>query len=140
MFNELTIIGYLAKDPVSIPTTEFPKTIVTVLSNKKYKKKDGTQGRHDCPMDCELYNGFATTAMMHLKRGSLVLLTGFLALEKWTVFDPVVGREVEKAKYLLKVDKMQMLPTAREDSPSTFGTNQRSNNQMSYGYEDLMGK
>lgn len=116
MFNEFTAVGYLTKDPVSIPTTDFPKTIISVVSSKKYKKRDGTVGEHRCFLDCELYNNYATTAMRYLKRGSLVLVVGFLAFEEWTVFDPYAGKEVKKGKYVLKVDKMQMMPSSKTEA------------------------
>ena len=105
MYQKYIIVGRLTKDGENrfLPSgSQVYKN--SIATDRKFKKQDGTQGQEVMFMDFVVYAGLANTMNTYLKKGSQVLLEGFIKFEQWTASDGTA-----RSRHILQVETMKML-------------------------------
>ncbi len=129
MFNKVIIIGNLTRDVdlrfLPSGTSDSGSAVATIglASNRRYKKRDGTQGDEVCFVDVKLFGRTAEIANQYLKKGSQILIEGRLTLESW-----VDASGTKKNKHTIIAESMQMLGKAQAES---YGTDTIQDNMQS---------
>lgn len=84
MFNSVTLVGNLTRDP---ETRETPKktTICTfgLAVNKKWKDRDGQEHQDTMFIDVEQWGNAAIATANYMSKGNQVLVHGELRLDQW---------------------------------------------------------
>lgn len=132
MYQKYIIIGRLTKDGENrfLPSgSQVYKN--SIATDRKFKKQDGTQGQEVMFMDFVVYAGLANTMNTYLKKGSQVLLEGFIKFEQWTASDGTA-----RSRHILQVETMKMLDSKGasenhtynpQDQPSGYSDTPESN-------------
>ena len=116
MYQKYIIFGRLTKDGENrfLPSgSQVYKN--SIATDRKFKKQDGTQGQEVMFMDFVVYAGLANTMNTYLKKGSQVLLEGFIKFEQWTASDGTA-----RSRHILQVETMKMLDSKGAESNNTY--------------------
>ena len=116
MYQKYIIVGRLTKDGENrfLPSgSQVYKN--SIATDRKFKKQDGTQGQEVMFMDFVVYAGLANTMNTYLKKGSQVLLEGFIKFEQWTASDGTA-----RSRHILQVETMKMLDSKGAESNNTY--------------------
>lgn len=142
MYQKYVIVGRLTKDGENrfLPSgSQVYKN--SIATDRKFKKQDGTQGQEVMFMDFVVYAGLANTMNTYLKKGSQVLLEGFIKFEQWVTSDGS-----QRSRHILQVEAMKMLDSKSsgenntynpQDQPSAYSAIAESNHN--YTPSALMG-
>ena len=112
MYQKYIVVGRLTKDGENrfLPSgSQVYKN--SIASDRKYKKQDGSISTEVMYMDFSAFGGLANTMNTYLKKGSQVLLEGFIKFEQWTASDGTA-----RSRHILQVDEMKMLDSKNSDS------------------------
>ena len=116
MYQKYIVVGRLTKDGENrfLPSGgQVYKN--SIASDRKYKKQDGSIATEVMYMDFSVFGGLANTMNTYLKKGSLVLLEGFIKFEQWTASDGTV-----RSRHILQVETMKMLDSKGSESNNTY--------------------
>ncbi|MGZ8256916.1 MAG: single-stranded DNA-binding protein [Gallionella sp.] len=84
MFNKVTLIGRLGKDPEVRYTTEgHAVTNVSLATTESWKDKSGAKQEKTEWHNLVFYRGLAETAAEYLKKGAMIFVEGKLTTEKY---------------------------------------------------------
>lgn len=116
MYQKYIIVGRLTKDGENrfLPSgSQVYKN--SIATDRKFKKQDGTQGQEVMFMDFVVYAGLANTMNTYLKKGSQVLLEGFIKFEQWAASDGTA-----RSRHILQVETMKMLDSKGATENHTY--------------------
>lgn len=132
MFNKVILAGNLTRD---VELRYLPNgsalAKITLATNRRYKKQDGTQGDEVCYIDVNLWGRTAEVANQYLKKGSSVLIEGRLTLESWSDQN---GQK--RSKHTITAESMQMLggnPNKAQSSEENYYSGGYSGESEGYG-------
>jgi len=95
-FNAVMVMGRLVNDPeLKYTSTGIPVCHMTVATNKKVKKVDGTSSESTVFIDVSAWRRMAEICTQFLKKGREVFVSGELVQSKWV--DPQ-GQKRSKIK------------------------------------------
>jgi single-strand DNA-binding protein len=114
MFNKLTLIGNLGKDPdVKYMANGDPVASFTVAASERWKDRNGETVEHTEWFRCTAFGKLAEIAGEYLKKGKQVYIEGSLKTRSYTDKD---GNERQTTE--CKVQTLKMLG-GRDDGGST---------------------
>lgn len=104
--NKVIMAGRITRDiELKEPAAGLKAARITIATNHKSKKKDGTEVNDVCYIDSTLWGNEAISASKFLKKGSAVAIEGRLKLEKW--MDKATN--TERTKHVIAVDNVMYL-------------------------------
>lgn len=112
--NRIIVSGRLAKDPeVKDINPSLSVCRMSIVTEHKYKGKDGQETKEVCFHECSVWNKQAERCAATLKKGSLVTVEGRLKMEKWV--DKATA--VERSKHVIAVDTIIFMEPKEEYQP-----------------------
>ena len=108
--NNVILIGNITRE-IELKYMPSGDAIATtgIATNRKFKKKDGSQGEEVMFIDLTFFGRGAEIASQYLTRGSKVAIEGSLKLDSWT---DQSGQK--RSKHSVKVDSMEMVGAKQE--------------------------
>ncbi|MCR6574323.1 single-strand binding protein family [Campylobacter insulaenigrae] len=110
MFNQIQVIGYLAKD---IQMRYLPSGSAvansSIASNHRTKAKDGSIHEETCFLDFSIFGKMAEVANQYLSKGSKVLVVGRLVQSNWTD-----NNGNNRTNYYIRVSDIKFLDPKQE--------------------------
>ena len=101
-FNKLVIAGRLVRDPeLKELRNNLTVARITIVSNEILRSYSGEEKEEACYLECALWDEEALRAKKYLSRGSAIVVSGKLKLERWK--DKNSG--MERSKHVLVADK-----------------------------------
>jgi single-strand DNA-binding protein len=83
MFHEITLVGYLGRDPeLRYTQNGTPVASFSVATTRKWKNQDGSQGEETVWWRVSAWRRMAETCNQYLHKGSLVLIKGEMKPDK----------------------------------------------------------
>ncbi len=82
-FNSVIMVGNLTKDPQLSYTPKQTAVVDFGLAVNRKWKQDGSTREDTCFIDVRGFAGLADVLVKYCKKGSCVLVNGYLAFEKW---------------------------------------------------------
>ncbi len=83
-FNSVIMVGNLTKDPqLSYTPNQTAVVDFSLAVNRKWKHSDGNTVEDTCFIDCRGFGSLADVMVKYTKKGSCVLVNGYLTFEKW---------------------------------------------------------
>ena len=102
-------MGHLTADPIMNYTSDNTPVInFSLACNRKYKKKDQTQGEEVLFVDCTAFGRTAELINQFFGKGGCIHIVGRLKLDKWQ------DKQTEQCHH----DKKSSLPRSRKLSSS----------------------
>ncbi len=112
-FNHLVILGRVVRDPKRKTT---PSGVTLAEFSVAVTTRKGKDGGEDevCFLDCEAWRKTAEVIADYTKKGSLILVSGWLKQDRWE------SDSGSRSKHKMVVDKVQLMPknTPSEAPPS----------------------
>ncbi|RDU73040.1 single-stranded DNA-binding protein [Helicobacter anseris] len=112
MFNKVILLGNLTKD---VELKHLPSgmatCIISVATNRKTKKQDGSIHEETCFIDCKLFGRYAEIAKQYLMKGSRLHLEGRLTYETWTD-----QQGVKKSKHIIVCESLRLIDKIAQNS------------------------
>ena len=107
--NEVVLIGRLTRDPELRSTPQGSAVCsFSIATNRKFRKKDGSDGEDSCFVDIETWGRQAENCSQYLTKGSEVFVNGSLRLSRWE------GKDGQKhSKLRVTARRVQFLRTSR---------------------------
>lgn len=137
MFNKVILVGNLTRD-VELRYLPSGSALakISLATNRKYKKQDGTPTEEVCYIDVNLFGRTAEVANQYLSKGSQVLVEGRLVLESWTD-----NTGAKRSRHTISAESMQMLGRgAKDENSGGYGEYSSNTNQQGYnsngGYDN----
>ncbi len=124
MYNKVVLVGYFTRN-VEIRYSQSGSAIgsVGIATNKRWKSQTGEMRTETMFIDLKFFGRTAEIANQYLRKGSKVLVDGYLVLEQW------VGRDgIKRSKHSINVENLTMLDT-KADSQN-FNHNNGYGNQV----------
>ncbi len=123
MYNKVVLVGYLTRD-VEIRYSQSGSAIgsVGIATNRKWKSQTGEMREETMFIDLTFFGRTAEIANQYLKKGSKVLVDGYLAFQQWTAQDGT-----RRSKHSVTVESLKMLDTksdSRNFNSSGYGGQQ----------------
>lgn len=110
MFQQLTVLGYLGKDPeVRYMPNGDPVCSFSVATSRSWKDKNGERQEETEWFMATVFGKLADICGEYLKKGSLALFTGRIKTEKWEDRD---GNTRYTPKFI--VENMKMVSTKND--------------------------
>ena len=123
--NNVILIGNITRD-IELKYMPSGDAIATtgIATNRKFKKKDGSQGEEVMFIDLTFFGRNAEIANQYVKRGSMLAIEGALKLDSWD--DKNGGGK--RSKHTVRVESMKMIggksdEPKQERQPTTYSGN-----------------
>lgn len=118
--NNVNIIGNLVRNPEEFQVGENSKAVFSIANNRRFKKRDGSNGEEVTFIECQAWGNKAATVMQWLGKGHQVAVTGRLCYDQWQDKD---GNN--RSKHYINVDDVDFLRKPGENPQSTQTPPQR---------------
>ncbi len=82
-FNQVIMLGNLTKDPQLSYTPSQTAVVDFGLAVNRKWKQDGQTREDTCFIDVRGFSGLADVMVKYCRKGSCVLVNGYLSFEKW---------------------------------------------------------
>jgi len=86
-YNSVTMVGNLTADPQLSYTPNQTAVVDMGLAVDRKWSSNGSKHEETCFIDVRAWSKLAEAIAKHLHKGSLLLVGGYLAYEKWTAKD-----------------------------------------------------
>lgn len=82
--NRVMFMGHFTGDPkLSYLPSQTAVCDFGIAINRKFKKKDGSQGEEVCFINCQIFGKRAEVVNKHLSRGDPIFVEGRMKLSRW---------------------------------------------------------
>jgi single-strand DNA-binding protein len=122
-YNCVTMIGRLGRDPEGRDAGSSRVVNFSICSNRRYKV-NGEQREDSCWIEVKAWGKLGELCETYLKKGSEVLVSGYLAEEKWEKDDQ------KRSKHVLVADKVSF--GAKADGEEKGGGRSARKDDYSY--------
>jgi single-strand DNA-binding protein len=113
--NQVTMMGNLTRDvQLSYTPNQTAVADFGLAVNRKWTGDDGHSREDVCFLDCRAFGKLAGNIDKYMKKGSLLLVCGYLVFEQWEKKDGT-----KHSKHRLTVERAQFLPSANGQSHDT---------------------
>lgn len=83
-YNKVILLGNLTRDPqLSFLPSQTPVVELSIATNRKFKKQDGSQGEEVCFTDCTMFGKRAEVLNKYVHKGDQLFIEGRLKFETW---------------------------------------------------------
>lgn len=99
-YNKVILLGNLTRDPqLSFLPSQTAVVELSIATNRKFKKQDGSQGEEVCFTDCTMFGKRAEVLNKYLHKGDSLFVEGRLKFETWDAKD---GSKRSKLRVLIE--------------------------------------
>ena len=117
MYNKVVLVGYLTRD-VEIRYSQSGSAIASVgiATSRRWKSQTGEMKDESMFIDLTFFGRTAEVANQYLRKGSKVLVDGYLVLQNW------IGKDgIKRSKHSITVETLKMLDTKAESQNFNSG-------------------
>jgi single-strand DNA-binding protein len=99
-YNKVMLLGNLTRDPqLSYLPSQTAVVEISIATNRKFKKQDGSQGEEVCFTDCTMFGKRAEVINKYLHKGDPLFIEGRLKFDSWQDKD---GKKRSKLRVLIE--------------------------------------
>jgi single-strand DNA-binding protein len=110
-FNAVMLMGRLTHDPeLQYSKTGIPVCRLSLATNRKFKKSDGTDGEETLFIDVNTWRRLAEICAQFLKKGREVFISGTLVQSRWTD-----ANGQKRSRIRVTADTVQFLGAPKND-------------------------
>lgn len=121
-YNKSILEGHLSRD-IELKYTQGGSAIgnTAIAVNRKYKTSTGEQKEEVMFIDLTFFGRTAEIANQYLRKGSHVLVDGYIKLDQWTAQDGS-----KRSRHSVTVENLTMLGSAQQDHSGGQATHQNN--------------
>ena len=100
-YNKVILLGRLTRDPKLsyLPNSQTAVVEISLATNRKFKKQDGSQVEEVCFTDCTMFGKRAEVINKYLHKGDQLFIEGRLKFDSWKDKD---GKNRSKLRVLIE--------------------------------------
>lgn len=108
--NKVIIMGNLTRDPQLKDLGTIKVCKMSIATNEKYKRRDGTMTEETCFVEANAWGKTAEFCQQYLHKGKPIFIEGRLKLEQW-----VNDEGKQNSKHSIYIEKVELLPRNSEN-------------------------